>query len=200
MAPPSRPPPAAGPVHRRVPPGDNRERLVCDDCGFVLYENPKVVVGTVSSFEGGVLLVRRAIEPRRGLWTLPAGFLERHESGEDGALRETHEEAGVHVELEGLLAVYSVVRVSQIQLFYRARMHGPALAPGPESLEARLWPWEEIPWHDLAFPTVEWALRHWRESLSEDPPRTRTNPPGELGDLPSYVERQAARQRLLTDR
>jgi ADP-ribose pyrophosphatase YjhB (NUDIX family) len=140
-------------------------------------------------WDGKVLLVQRAIDPRGGKWTLPAGYLEVHETGEAGALRETREEAGIEVTLERLLAVYSVPRVSQIQLMYLARMASPRLDPGPESMAARLYAWDEVPWNELAFPTVEWALRHWHDTLGAAP-SVGQNPPGQLGDLPAYVERQ----------
>lgn len=181
-----------GPIHRQIPEGDNRPRLTCRDCGFILYENPKVVVGTVSSWQGRVLMVRRAIEPRRGYWTLPAGFMERGETSEEGALRETWEEARAKVELDGLLAVYNVPRVSQVQLFYRGRMKNESYAAGPESLEVALFSWAEIPWRELAFPTVEWALNHWYAVADQRRFFTYTNPEGESGDLPSYVSNQTS--------
>ncbi len=112
----------AGPSVRAVPEGDNRERLVCADCGFVLYDNPKVVVGSVARSGGRVLLCRRAIDPRKGFWTLPAGYLELNESTTAGAEREAWEEARARIEIEGLLAVYDIPRLSQVQLVYRARL------------------------------------------------------------------------------
>lgn len=145
---------------RRVPSGDDHARRVCDTCGFVDYENPKIVVGSVVRHEGRILLCRRAIEPRRGFWTIPAGYLELNESPEAGARREAREEAGADLVLGALLAVYSVTRLSQVQLIYRAGLGDPALAAGPESLEVRLFTPEEIPWGELAFPSVHWALRH----------------------------------------
>lgn len=154
-----------GPRERRVPEGDDKPRLVCPDCEYVAYENPKIVVGSVAtSTDGRVLLCRRAIEPRRGFWTLPAGYLELGESPEDGAKREAREEAGARIELEGLLAVYSITRISQVQLFYRARLVDEAIVAGIESLEVRLYRWDEIPWDELAFPTVHWALTHFDAS------------------------------------
>jgi ADP-ribose pyrophosphatase YjhB (NUDIX family) len=185
------PNPAQGPVHRRVPPGDNRPRLVCDDCGFVNYQNTKVVVGTVSSWQGKVLLVKRAIEPRKGCWTLPAGFLEEHETSDAGAARETFEEACARVRLDGLLAVYSVPRMSQVHLYYRGHLIDGSHAAGSESLDAKLVEWAHIPWRELAFPTVEWALNHWFAVRDQARFFTFTNPEGEAGDLPSFVARQA---------
>jgi ADP-ribose pyrophosphatase YjhB (NUDIX family) len=154
---------------RRVPEGDNRERLVCAECGFIAYENPKVVVGSVIDVEGRVLLCRRAIEPRRGFWTLPAGYLELGETLEEGARREAEEEAEARIALEGILAVYSISRIGQVQVIFRARLMAgdergpmsPGYAPGPESLEVGLFAWEEIPWEQIAFPSVRWALDAW---------------------------------------
>ncbi|MDO9095815.1 MAG: NUDIX hydrolase [Rubrivivax sp.] len=142
----------------RVPPDDNRERATCSACGEIHYENPLNVVGTVPVWGEQVLLCRRAIEPRHGLWTLPAGFMELGESTADGALRETIEEAGAQVEMQGLFSVLNVVRVGQVHLFYRARMLNTSLDPGPESLEARLFREDEIPWELLAFRTVRQTL------------------------------------------
>ena len=150
---------------QEIPPGDDRERSVCDLCGFIDYKNPKIVVGSVAEWDRKILLCRRAIEPRKGYWTLPAGYLELGETAEDGAVREAWEEARVRLALDRLLAVYSVPRISQIQLMYRARLETPDIAPGPESADVQLYAWREIPWPDLAFPTVGWALRHYREVL-----------------------------------
>lgn len=148
-------------VRYRMPPDDNRERAICDACGEIHYENPINVVGTVPVWGDQVLLCRRNIEPRRGLWTLPAGFLELGESTAEGALRETDEEAGAHVELQGLFTVLNVVRAGQLHLFYRARMLDTHLNPGPETIEAQLFREEEIPWDEIAFRTVRDTLRHF---------------------------------------
>jgi ADP-ribose pyrophosphatase YjhB (NUDIX family) len=145
----------------RVPAGDNRERAVCDHCGFVDYVNPRIVVGVVCTWEDRFLLCRRAIEPRKGFWTIPAGFLEQGETPEEGAAREAAEEAGADVAVDALLGVYSVPRISQVQMMFRGRLRSPAVAPGEESLEVRLAPWDEIPWDALAFPSVSAALRHF---------------------------------------
>jgi ADP-ribose pyrophosphatase YjhB (NUDIX family) len=160
----------------KVPAGDNRPRRVCDECGFVDYVNPKVVVGAVCTWGDKVLLCRRAIEPRRGYWTMPAGFLEEKEATEDGARREAWEEARAELEIEGLLGVYSVARISQVHIIYRARLRSPDVAAGEESLEVRLFAWEEIPWDDLAFPSVHWSLQHYRDSLGQATFAARTNP------------------------
>jgi ADP-ribose pyrophosphatase YjhB (NUDIX family) len=166
---------------RRVPDGDNRPRLVCDSCGFISYDNPKVVVGSVCTIGERILLCRRAIEPRRGFWTLPAGYMEVHETTMDGAIREAWEEACARIEILSLLAVYNIPRVSQVQVIYRARLLGPDVAAGPESEEVGLFRWDEIPWDDLAFPSVRWALNHYNEVRDQPVYTARTNPPGEHG-------------------
>ena len=173
---------ARGPVNRRIPEGDSRERLVCDDCGFVLYANPKVVVGSVAVWRGRVLLGRRAIEPRAGFWTLPAGYLEAGETAAEGALREAREETGARLALERVLAVYSIPRIGQVQIIYAARLLSPHVEARDETLEVGLFAWEELPWADLAFPSVRWALEHWREARQTGDAAARTNPPGETGD------------------
>jgi len=168
---------------RRVPEGDGLERPVCNHCGFIAYENPKIVVGSVVRHEGRILFCRRAIEPRRGFWTMPAGFLELHETPEDGARREAVEEAEARLALGPLLAVYSVPRLSQVQLMYRATLAEPHVAPGPETAEVRLFAWSEIPWDRIAFPSVRWALHHDRAAERGEGTAPFTNPPGETGDL-----------------
>jgi ADP-ribose pyrophosphatase YjhB (NUDIX family) len=154
---------------RIIPAGDDRLRAVCTQCGYVAYENPKVVVGSVVVDHNRVLMCRRAIEPRRGFWTLPAGFLELGETVEVGAAREAREEACAEIALEGLLAIYSIPRISQVQLMFRARMATPGIAAGPESLEVAFVDWADIPWTDLAFPSVVWALRHYQDWLAGAP-------------------------------
>ena len=149
------------PAAYRVPADDNRERAVCSVCGEIHYENPLNVVGTVPVWGTQVLLCRRNIEPRYGLWTLPAGFLELGESAAEGALRETVEEAGARIELQGLYTMLNVVRVGQLHLFYRARMLDTTLDPGPETIEARLFDEAELPWDELAFGTVRRTLEHY---------------------------------------
>jgi ADP-ribose pyrophosphatase YjhB (NUDIX family) len=171
------PPPPGPRFTRRVPDGDTMERYVCGDCGHIYYSNPKIVVGSVVVHDGKILLCRRAIEPRRGFWTLPAGFLEEHETPEDGAKREAKEEAECEIELDALLAVYSVPRISQVQLMYRARLKAPHFAPGTESLEVTLFAWEDIPWTELAFPSVVWALNRYRETKDQTVFAPGANPP-----------------------
>jgi ADP-ribose pyrophosphatase YjhB (NUDIX family) len=152
-----------GKVRYQVPADDNRERAVCTDCGSIHYENPLNVVGTVPVWGDQVLLCRRAIEPRRGLWTLPAGFMELGESTADGALRETIEEAGADVEIGNLFTLLNVVRVGQVHLFYLARLRSPVFEPGPETIEARLFREHEIPWEEIAFRTSRETLRRFFE-------------------------------------
>jgi len=166
-----------GPSIRAIPDGDDRERLTCPDCGYVVYENPKIVVGSVASWDGRILLCRRAIEPRKGYWTLPAGYLELNETTGEGAVREAWEEARARVEIDSLLAVYNIPRISQVQLIYRARLLSPDVEPGPESLEVALFDWEAIPWHDLAFPSVLWALKEYRARLGQVSYAPGINPP-----------------------
>ena len=148
-------------VDYRVPADDNRERAVCPSCGTIHYENPLNVVGTVPVWDERVLLCKRAIEPRRGLWTLPAGFLELGETTVEGALRETEEESGAQVRIGNLFTVLNVVRVGQVHLFYLATMLSPALDPGSETLEARLFREDEVPWDAIAFRTVRETLQHF---------------------------------------
>jgi ADP-ribose pyrophosphatase YjhB (NUDIX family) len=163
-----RPAGPAGPVVRAVPPGEDRERLLCRDCGYIAYENPKIVVGSVAVWtDGRILLCRRAIEPRLGYWTLPAGYMELNETTEQAAMREAREEACADIEPELLLAVYNIPRISQVQLIYRARLRSDAIAVGPESLEVGLFAWDDIPWRRLAFPTVVWALEAHRLHLGQ---------------------------------
>ncbi|HEX2943586.1 MAG TPA: NUDIX hydrolase [Rhodopila sp.] len=152
---------------RRVPEGDNRERMVCSDCGHIAYENPKVVVGSVIVSDGRVLMCQRAIEPRRGFWTLPAGYLELGETLEEGAAREAQEEAEAIIDIDGLLGIYSIARISQIQVIFRARFRdtgAPKFAPGIESLDVQLLEPDAIPWDRIAFPSVHWALNAWRKA------------------------------------
>jgi ADP-ribose pyrophosphatase YjhB (NUDIX family) len=170
-------PGAPGPAFSiKVPEGDNRQRLVCDRCGFVDYVNPRIVVGAVCAWKDGILLCRRAIEPRKGFWTIPAGFLEEKETLEQGAMREALEEARADIEIGPLLGAYSVPRISQVQMVFRARLRSPDVGPGEESLEVRLLAWEEIPWGELSFPSVRSALRrfHAVRGLAEFAPEVRT--------------------------
>jgi ADP-ribose pyrophosphatase YjhB (NUDIX family) len=167
---------------RRIPEGDNRERMICADCGHIDYQNPKVVVGTVVSYDGKILMCRRAIEPRRGYWTLPAGYLELGETLEEGAAREAMEEATADIALDGILAVFSVARIGQVQVIFRGRFANPdrpQFASGPESLDVGLFAWDHIPWNDIAFPTVLWALNAWNACQSGPLGVPAGNPPAD---------------------
>lgn len=146
-------------VHSVIPPGDSRERLVCTHCGEVHYQNPRNIVGTVPVWDGKVLLCRRAINPRYGFWTLPAGFMELDETTTQGAARETLEEAGARVEIQGLFSLLNVPRARQVHIFYRARLLDLDFAAGEESLEVQLFDEASIPWSEIAFASVEQTLR-----------------------------------------
>jgi ADP-ribose pyrophosphatase YjhB (NUDIX family) len=147
------------PITLRVPAGDNRLRACCDHCGGIHYVNPRPVVGTSPIWGEQVLLCRRAIEPRYGKWTLPAGFMEVGESTAEGAQRETLEEAGARIELGALFTLLDVPHVEQVHIFYRATLLDTAFDPGEESLEVRLFREAEIPWDEIAFRTVSTTLR-----------------------------------------
>lgn len=153
----------------RVPDGDTHARHVCNDCGYIHYTNPKIVVGSVVTWHGaedGVvryLMCRRAIEPRKGFWTLPAGYLENGETTDAGARREAFEEACADIRIDALLAVYSLAHISQVQLMYKATLLSPDIGVGEESLEVALFRKEDIPWDELAFPSVRWALTQFQE-------------------------------------
>src|SRR5689334_18731902 len=145
------------PVEFRIPPGDHLARHVCNTCGTIHYQNPRLVVGCVPEHEGKILICRRAIEPRRGYWTVPAGFMENGETLQQAAARESHEEALAEVEIGSLLAIVHVLHAEQVHVFFRARLGVPRFAPGPESLEVELVAPGDIPWADIAFPSTEFA-------------------------------------------
>jgi ADP-ribose pyrophosphatase YjhB (NUDIX family) len=148
------------PLELKTPPGDHLPRHVCVHCGTVHYRNPKVIAGCVpEAADGRILMCRRAIEPRRGLWTIPAGFLELNETSRDGAARETLEETQAEVEVGELFAVIGVPQVSQIYMIHRARLLGSRHGPTDESLETRLMREDEIPWDSIAFPTIYHSLK-----------------------------------------
>lgn len=148
-------------VSQRIPAGDSLPRAVCDDCGTIHYRNPRLVVGALPEWQGRILLCRRAIEPRYGKWTLPAGFMENGESVEQAAIRETLEEACARIELGPLFSMISVPYIHQVHVIYRARLCDLDFRPGEESLEVRLFDEDEIPWDELAFRTIKRSLRHY---------------------------------------
>jgi ADP-ribose pyrophosphatase YjhB (NUDIX family) len=170
----------------RVPDGDNLPRFVCAACGAIHYQNPKVVVGCLPESADEVLLCRRAIEPRRGLWTLPAGFLENGETVTAGAVRETLEEANARVAVGELYTMISLPHISQIYMMFRARLLDRDFGPGPESLEVRLFHEDEIPWEELAFRTIARTLRNYFLDRKLNAFRTRV----------SVLERKAPRPDL----
>jgi len=149
------------PITRRVPPGDNRERDLCEHCGAINYQNPRLVVGTLPVWEDKILLCLRAIEPRANTWTLPAGFMELAETTGEGALRETLEEAGVEVALGKLYTVIDIPMVDQIHVYFLASASNGNVDPGPESLEAKYYGFDEIPWDNLSFRSVSSTLKHY---------------------------------------
>ncbi|WP_373988572.1 NUDIX hydrolase [Duganella sp. BuS-21] len=152
----------ASPVSLSIPAGDNRPRYVCSNCAAIHYQNPKMVLGSIPVWERDgelkVLLCQRAIEPRHGYWTLPAGFMENAETTGEAAMRETEEEAGANIKLGPLFTLLNVARVHQVHMFYLAELLDLDFAPGVESLDVRLFSEAEIPWHDLAFPTIRTTL------------------------------------------
>ena len=148
-------------VIQKVPTGDNLPRFVCETCQVIHYHNPKIVAGCIPEWEDQILLCRRAIEPRLGLWTFPAGFMEIGESTEQAAVRETLEEAQADVALTGLYAVLSLPHIGQVYLVFRGRMKTATFQAGPESLDVRLFSLSEIPWETMAFPVVSEALRRY---------------------------------------
>lgn len=186
------PDPSAFRFEKKVPDGDDVARHVCASCGWIHYVNPKIVVGAIVVEDGRFLLCRRAIEPRRGYWTMPAGYLEERETTEEGARREAREEACADIRIHDLLAIYNVPRISQVQLIYRAELASGGVAPGPESEEVKFVAWDDIPWEELAFPSVLWALTQYRSVEDQAVISPFTNPDGELGDLETFRRRSGS--------
>ena len=151
------------PVARRIPEGDSLMRAVCPSCGHIQYENPKIVVGCIPVYGDRIVMCKRAIEPRYGLWTLPAGFMEMNETAAEGAAREALEEANARVDVEDLYTVFSIPHISQVYMMFRARLLDPDISPGIESLEVRLVTEDEIPWDTLAFAMVKRTLDFFLE-------------------------------------
>ncbi|WP_051338773.1 NUDIX hydrolase [Sulfuricella denitrificans] len=150
-------------VELRIPPGEHLPRHMCGNCGAIHYENPKMVVGAIPEWEDKILLCRRAIEPRHGFWTLPAGFMENNETTTQAAARETAEEAHARVEIAALYALYNIPHISQVHLFFRSRLLDLDFRPGSESLEVALFSEADIPWDNLAFSSVRNTLKHYFE-------------------------------------
>ena len=148
-------------VKRKTPPGDDRPRYLCESCGTIHYENPKVVVGCIPEMDGKILLCRRNIEPRCGKWTLPAGYLENGETVAQGARRETVEESGARIEILAPYALFNICYVNQVYLMFRARLVDASIKAGSESSEVRLFSEKEIPWDQIAFTVIEETLRQY---------------------------------------
>lgn len=144
-----------------TPAGDSLPRHVCTACGHIHYENPRLIVGCVAEHEGRILLCRRAIEPRQGFWTLPAGFMENGESTAAAACRETWEEAGAHIIIDAPFAMISIAHINQVHLFYRGRLATPEYSAGEESLEVALFAPQDIPWPELSFRSVSVCLENY---------------------------------------
>lgn len=148
-------------VSFKVPAGDSFPRHVCDACSTIHYSNPKMVIGCIPEWESKILLCKRGIEPRLGYWTPPAGFMENGETAEEGALRETLEEANARVEIGDLFTMLSVPQVNQVHIFYRARLLDLEFSPGVESLEVALFDEAQVPWKEIAFRTISTTLKHY---------------------------------------
>ena len=155
-------------MRRGIPEMEDHERDICDSCGYIHYENPKIIVGTLPYYEDKVLLCKRNIEPRKGYWTLPAGFMENEESVEGGALRETAEEAGADITLERLFCHYSIPHVGQVYLLFLAKLNSFDYNPGFETQEVKLFSKDEIDWDNLAFTSIRFALEKFYEHLGEE--------------------------------
>jgi ADP-ribose pyrophosphatase YjhB (NUDIX family) len=167
------------PFGKQVPDGDSRERHVCGSCGWIHYQNPKIVAGAVVTHEDKFLLCKRSIEPRANYWTIPAGYLEDHEAPDEGAAREAREEANADIEIDVLLGIYTIARISQVQMIYRAKLRTPEFSVGEETLEVALVDWQDIPWDELAFPTVTWALNYYAQTYGQHAFQPMVNPPAE---------------------
>ena len=148
-------------VNLKIPAGDTLPRHVCDTCSTIHYQNPKMIVGCIAEWEDRILLCRRAIEPRLGLWTVPAGFMENGETTDQGAARETLEEANARVEVGPLYAMYNIPHINQVYILFRARLLDLDFSAGTESLEVRLFDEKDVPWESIAFATVRNTLHHY---------------------------------------
>ena len=159
---------ALGRREDRVPEGDDRVRSVCIDCGHIEYRNPRIIVGAVCTWEDKYLLCRRGIEPRKGFWTMPAGYMELGETPAAGAAREVAEEACAKVETGALIGLFPLAHIGQVHMIFRARMTDPGHAAGEESLETALVAWADLPWDDFAYPTIHWAFQAHKKFESRD--------------------------------
>ncbi|HEY8539043.1 MAG TPA: NUDIX hydrolase [Steroidobacteraceae bacterium] len=159
-------------VTTKIPAGDHLPRFVCEACGSIHYENPRIIAGCIPEWQGKILLCRRAIEPRRGYWTVPAGFMENGEAVQDAAAREAQEEALADVEIGSLVSIINVIQARQVHIIFRARLRNGEFGVGPESLEVGLYDEQDIPWSDIAFLSVEFALRRYLEDRRTRQERT----------------------------
>jgi ADP-ribose pyrophosphatase YjhB (NUDIX family) len=150
-------------VATKIPEGDHLPRFVCEACGTIHYQNPRIIAGCIPEWQGKILLCRRAIEPRLGFWTVPAGFMENGEAVQDAAAREAQEEALADVEIGSLVSIINVIRAHQVHIIFRARLRNTNFGVGPESLEVALYEEQDIPWSEIAFLSVEFALRRYLE-------------------------------------
>ena len=155
-------------IIQKIPDGDNRQRFVCESCNQIYYENPKIIAGCLPIYRNRVLLCRRAIAPRKGYWTLPAGFLENGEAASEGARRETFEEANAKVNLSHLYSLFNLPHISQIYMFYIGELVDLDFSPGEESLETKLFLETEIPWEELAFPVVALTLKKYFQNNKDN--------------------------------
>lgn len=157
-----------GAINLAVPQGDDRERHICSSCNTIHYQNPRIITGTLPVHGQHVLLCKRAIEPRHGLWTLPAGFMENGETTEQGAVRETWEEARAKVSIRSLYTLFNLPQINQVYFFYLSELKEPTYGAGPESLEVELFTEANIPWDQLAFPVVRRTLERYFEDRQRD--------------------------------
>jgi ADP-ribose pyrophosphatase YjhB (NUDIX family) len=175
------------PVSLKIPEDDNRHRHVCDSCELIHYQNPKIVAGCIPVWEDKILLCRRAIEPRHGLWTLPAGFMEMGETTSEAAIRETLEEANARVEIDGLYALINLPQVDQVYMMFRSQLLDLDFSPGQESLEVALYTEDEIPWEELAFTTIRHSLKFYFEDRKRNSFQLRIGDIVKTGDAYKFV-------------
>lgn len=159
----------------KIPPGDDRARSVCSNCDYIHYENPKIIVGTLPVWEDQVLLCKRAIAPQYGRWTLPAGFMENHETLEEGAMRETREEANAATTIQPIQWHVSIPHISQVYILFLATLNNRNFSPGAESLATQLFTEDNIPWDNIAFPVVTYILKTYFAECATGTLQTHTH-------------------------
>ena len=178
-------------LQKKIPPGDNRPRFVCGSCNTIYYQNPKIVTGCLAEWENKVLMCRRAIIPRQGLWTLPAGFMENGETVVEAAIRETYEEANASVEIIDLFTIFNLPHVNQVYMMFRARLRDLNYRPGEESLEVDLFDETQIPWDRLAFATIHHTLHLYFHDRQSGHFGFHMGDIIKIGDHASLVERRS---------